>query len=75
VRPQPSEPKTRRPKTGGDDEANWLQSRGFHGLYHPDPSMECGCYLRDLRPCGDTDTPCRGGRAREGGVYRPWRVK
>ena len=67
----------RRQKTGDDREVNWLAVRGFDGLYHPDPVMECGCFLGDLRPCGDLDTPCRGGRASvdEAGVFSPARFR
>ena len=63
-------PKGRRPK-GKDGEADWLRSRGFDGLYHPDPDMDCGCFNDDLRPCGELDTPCRGGKAKDGGVFHP----
>lgn len=58
----------RRPKTGDAREGDWLQSRGFDGLYHPDPVVECGCVNADLRPCGDRQTPCRGGREDKGGA-------
>ena len=62
-----------RRQKGEPAEAEWLESRGFDGLYHPDPTMECGCYLSDLRPCGERDTPCRGGRTRDdrSGVFQP----
>lgn len=52
-----------------------LRRRGFDGLYHPDPFMECGCFLGDLRPCGEQRTPCRGGHASPdgSGVYGPTR--
>jgi hypothetical protein len=55
------------------NEADWLKARGFDGLYHPDPAMECGCFLGDLRPCGQTGLGCRGGVAASdgSGVYRP----
>ena len=42
-------------------EAKRLRALGFDGLYHPDPAIECGCYLDDLRPCGEIKTGCRGG--------------
>lgn len=60
-----------RRKKGSPKEADWLRARGYDGLYHPDPDVECGCFLDDLRPCGEKDTPCRGGHALMGGVYRP----
>lgn len=62
----------RRPR-GKPDETDWLKARGFDGLYHPDPAMECGCFIGDLRPCGETETPCRGGIARDEGVFKPRR--
>lgn len=50
-----------------------LAARGFDGLYHP--SEPCGCFLRDLFPCGERPQACRPGQAREGengfGIYRP----
>lgn len=57
------------------NEEEWLRKRGFDGLYHPDPSMGCGCFLGDLRPCGQTGTGCRGGHAapENAGVYGPAR--
>ena len=57
-------------------EVKLLIRRGFDGLYHPDPAMECGCFVDDLRPCGETRTGCRGGYANleHTGVFRPvWR--
>jgi len=56
-----------------ETEQDRLQRRGFDGLYHPDPAMQCGCFLHDLRPCGEVGTGCRGGHANaEGtGVFRP----
>lgn len=60
---------SRRPKTGDQREAEWLEARGFDGLAHPDPAVSCGCFVGDLRPCGEHETPCRGGRALDGGVY------
>lgn len=52
-----------------------LRQRGFDGLYHPDPAMECGCFIGDLRPCGEQRTGCRGGHMSPdgAGVYGPSR--
>ena len=56
-----------------ETEHDRLQRRGFYGLYHPDPAMSCGCFLHDLRPCGELRTGCRGGHANAAGtgVYKP----
>jgi hypothetical protein len=56
-----------------ETEHDRLQRRGFDGLYHPDPAMSCGCFLHDLRPCGELRTGCRGGHANAAGtgVYKP----
>lgn len=61
---------TGRRKKGSPDEGDWLRARGYDGLYHPDPVMACGCFIGDLRPCGDVETPCRGGRAMGDGIYQ-----
>jgi len=46
-----------------------LIARGYDGLYHPDPVMECGCFADDLYPCGERPKECRPGHAIEvGGV-------
>lgn len=54
-----------------------LLARGLDGLYHP--SESCGCFIGDLRPCGEIRTGCRGGLAAEiggaHGVYSPRVVK
>jgi hypothetical protein len=59
--------------TSGKDESDRLRARGYDGLYAPD--QPCGCYLDDLRPCGETHTGCRPGLALDtdefSGVYRP----
>jgi hypothetical protein len=50
-------------------ESEWLIAKGFDGLYHPDPWMECGCFADDLYPCGERPKECRPGRQMEvGGV-------
>lgn len=68
--PQPSAAK---PRTLSEEER--LIARGFDGLYHPDPSIPCGCFIGDLRPCGETRTGCRGGHesADGAGIYPPQR--
>lgn len=66
---------SRRPKTGDAREADWLKVRGFDGLYHPDATFDCGCVIGDLRPCGETETPCRGGYANGDGIYQPPRQR
>jgi hypothetical protein len=50
-----------------------LIAKGFDGLYHPDPAMECGCYADDLYPCGDRPKACRPGHAVNDvtGIYGP----
>lgn len=50
-----------------------LAARGFDGLYHQ--TEPCGCWLGDLRPCGETRTGCRGGHAMGDGIYGPPRSK
>lgn len=52
-----------------ESEADKLVRLGFDGLYHP--SEPCGCFIGDLRPCGEVRTGCRGGLAFDGGVYAP----
>jgi hypothetical protein len=58
-------------RTGGakkrraTNEADHLIARGFDGLYHPDPVMECGCFVSDLYPCGERPKECRPGHQRE----------
>ncbi len=47
-------------------EAHDLEQRGFDGLWHP--SEPCGCFIGDLRPCGQYQTGCRGGYERENGI-------
>lgn len=56
-------------------EEDRLRARGFEGLYHP--TEPCGCYLGDLRPCGEVRTGCRGGHESSDGVgiYAPVRRK
>ena len=49
-----------------------IAAAGYDGLYHP--SVPCGCFVADLRPCGQVRTGCRMGLARDGdngyGIYR-----
>lgn len=56
-----------------ESERESLTSRGFDGLYHPDPAAQCGCYADDLYPCGERPKECRPGRAASdgSGVYGP----
>lgn len=58
-------------------EAEWLTARGFDGLYHPDPVMECGCFVGDLYPCGERPRECRPGHVRHigevAGIFPPLR--
>jgi hypothetical protein len=60
-----------------ETEEQRLIRQGFDGLYHPDPTMECGCFVGDLRPCGERGTGCRGGHTNPdgSGVYGPARRK
>lgn len=46
-----------------------LRRKGLQGLYHPE--HPCGCYLGDLRPCGQIGTRCRGGVERADGIRPP----
>jgi hypothetical protein len=54
-----------------EKEADRLSARGFDGLYHP--TEPCGCWLDDLRPCGEERTGCLGGHeSGDGsGIYKP----
>jgi len=38
----------------------YLKAGGFDGLANGD--IECGCFLDDLMPCGETDGKCCAGR-------------
>lgn len=56
-------------------ESERLIAGGFDGLYHPDPAVECGCFVGDLYPCGERPRACRPGHASPDGigVYGPAR--
>lgn len=43
-----------------------LERRGFDGLWCP--TEPCGCWVSDLRPCGEFHTGCRGGVECEQGI-------
>ncbi len=47
-------------------EAERVQSKGYDGLYSL--TEACGCFVDDLRPCGEVRTGCRMGMANEIGV-------
>lgn len=68
-----ADPRDRISAQSPPSESARLIAGGFDGLYHP--SQPCGCFVSDLRPCGQVRTGCRRGQAADGpnghGVYRP----
>ena len=47
-----------------------LKARGYDGWYiRINESEACGCWIGDLRPCGELRTGCRPGRLVDGEMY------
>lgn len=55
-------------RKGRDAEREWLEARGFDGLYTV--GDECGCWRDDLYPCGERgeQTTCVPGHECDSGI-------
>ncbi len=58
-------------QTAIERDTAFLEAHGYDGLVWLGPGTEgCGCGIGDLRPCGQTQTPCHTAVEREGLFYR-----